>query len=157
MAAKNYSTEFKNDALNYLHSNGYSYYRTAKKFKVSINTIKSWDNYPNNLPDEIANRMELNRLKRSKSAVKDKRSLRQQSFHEELPDDVNKLIPIAIIKSLKRVIQVIENTSNPKDVSFLLKSIIELSKTPSDFRNYKTEKSALDIILEQYKNQDNTS
>lgn len=41
MAARNYSPEFKEKVLSYLRQNGYSYYQTAKKFKISKNTIKS--------------------------------------------------------------------------------------------------------------------
>lgn len=151
MAARNYSTDFKKTVLKHLRENGYNYYQTAKKFKVSKNTIKAWDDYPNNLPEEVKLKIELNHLKRTKG-LKRKESIANSSpiIQQEIPQDIKGLEQYAIKAALTRGIMLLDYAGSSKEFSDIAKSLVSLIQIPED-RKKQTGASLSDLILKHLK------
>ncbi len=148
MAAKNYTGEFKETILKHLRANGYSYYKTAQKFKVSINTIKSWDDYPNNLPEEVQLRVKLNQLQRTKSLKKQAHTtVTTPIVVEDLPMSIQGLEHHAIKAALTKGIFLLEYTSNPREYSDVTKMICKLIELPNHLKR-KPQPSIVELLNE---------
>jgi len=148
MAAKNYSREYKDEVLNHLRENDYSYYRTAKKFRISINTIKSWDDYPNNLPEKVQLRIKLNQLQRTKSVKKQARTtVSNPIVIEDLPLGIRELEYHAIKSALTKGIFLLDYISNPREYSEVTKTICKLIEIPNHLKR-KPELSIDEILNE---------
>ncbi len=151
MAARKYTEKKRKEVLAFLKENEHSYYRASKKFKISINTIKNWDDYPNNVPKEAMLRIAANKAKQKKKSSQNKSQIKNLKENEqELPEDIVSLISIALEKSLKRVIILIDTISTVKEISYITKAVVEMSKIPSEFRAKNNGKSVLETLLERY-------
>lgn len=149
-SARNYSKEFKEKVLQHLKDNGHSYYPTAKKFKISKNTIKAWDDYPNNLPKEVQLRIKVNQLQRTKSlpkqaAVKSPNHI----ISENLPDTITGLEHHAIKAALSKGIFLLDYVSSTKEYLEVTKALCTLIQLPENIKTLP-KKSALESLMEQY-------
>ncbi len=136
MAARNYSEEYKTDVLAYLRTNSHSYYKTAKKFKVSTNTIKAWDNYPNNLPEEVRLRIKLNKLQKTKKKSPESINSHPSSLTlENLPDDFRSLELYAIKSALQKGIFLLDYVNDTKEYLEITKALTAIMQLPANIKN----------------------
>jgi transposase-like protein len=145
MAARQYNDEFKEKVLSDLRTNGYSYYKTAKAFHISINTLKAWDDYPNNLPAQL-------KKKRQTKKTTDCKNYTNAITQENLPDSIDAIESIAIKEALKSGILLLNQIKNPKDYLDVVRALSELIKLP-DQSKYSKPKSALEELLRIHKEQ----
>lgn len=152
MSTKKYSEKKRNEVLMFLRENDHSYYRTAKKFKISSNTIKSWDDYPSNVPKEAMDRINRNKNKQKKVRQSSSKVqiLELEKREKELPDDIRELFNMTFRKSLKRIIILLEDNTDLKDHNHTIKSLIALSNLPKGFMPDPSSKSLYDEIMEKY-------
>ncbi|NPD47604.1 hypothetical protein [Lentimicrobium sp. S6] len=150
MAARNYSEEFKEGVLKYLRNNGHSYYKTAKKFKISKNTIKAWDDYPNNLPEEVQLRIKVNQLQRTKSLPKQAPvKYPKHIISENLPDTIKELEHHAIKAALTKGVFLLDYVSSAKEYLEVTKALSTLIQLPEGIKTVP-KKSAMELFLEKY-------
>jgi len=129
MAGKKYSDKVKQEVLEYLRKNNHYYLRTAKHFNISPNTIKAWDDYPNNVPEEAKQRILNNTACQKKSLiVKNREMLMLKEELNQIPDSVPGLVQLAKKSILKKLVILIPTIDNAKELLYLVQTLVNIDK-----------------------------